>query len=780
MSLGKQAIMLGVGLIDYVSKDLDQMANRLRARSRQFSSIGSELTQGISLPLVAAGAATLKFAGDLDALKKALEAQMGSAHAAQKEFLLLKKAAEAPGMGLEEAIKGSFVLQGLGASADNARHMLTGLAKAVELSGGGKHEFGGLTTQFTQMIANGKILEQDVKFMKENAPVIAGVMNKLFGGARAEDLRKLPMGEVVGKLVDELNRMKGTGGSVKNTLENLWTSLRVGVGEIGLAILGSTNLGEGLVKLQTKMEAAIAKIVDWIKNNRELVGSLLKWYGIIVVTGPIIRLVGNLGLLVSTGMKVVTVVTKMAKAMWAFNSASGVAGAGAASTGKALAGMKAGIAGMVLLGLSEAGAFFKGSDEEQVSAREKEFEKIRQGGWEEAKGRYNLGVTALGALGGLQFGQAWQNVKGMFGSGESQLAPPPTPFGGTGNRMAAVAYAQSQAPKSQTWEEYLAGLGRSGDDEDKDKKENKGPFFDQMIEHKGGWMKGFSTPEDNELDPMIEENDKMNREAESAFLQTKFGDPKHWDVMQQALSSYQEAVKRAGIETELGGDQMEILEDQIGAARSAYIELAMKYGEGDEETKKMKSNLEALGETYKWLTDLKKKDAEQQEKINKQTQTAMTLMDGLSGGVSALVSDGEKGMEGFAKSILKAAAAMFKLAITTYITDTIEKLGFAAAIPAIVGGGLLVGAMDGLINKISLAGGGVITGETMIRAGEYAGVGANPELIAPADKMMKYIRTAVSEAGGGGMVQGVIRGRDIHLVSYMANQNNSRMGTIKF
>jgi len=100
------AILLGIGLIDNTAKDLARISKNLRANGRNLASIGSELTMGITLPVVAAGGALLKFAGDLDGMKKALAANMGGLNQANAEFEKLKELAKAPGIGLEEAIKG--------------------------------------------------------------------------------------------------------------------------------------------------------------------------------------------------------------------------------------------------------------------------------------------------------------------------------------------------------------------------------------------------------------------------------------------------------------------------------------------------------------------------------------------------------------------------------------------------------------------------------------------------------------------------------------------------
>lgn len=72
------------------------------------------------------------------------------------------------------------------------------------------------------------------------------------------------------------------------------------------------------------------------------------------------------------------------------------------------------------------------------------------------------------------------------------------------------------------------------------------------------------------------------------------------------------------------------------------------------------------------------------------------------------------------------------------------------------------------------ADGGVVTGPTLGLVGEYPGAANNPELIAPADKMMGYIRKAVGEAGGGvgGTVKIVFANGSLE--GYMDHQNRKQ------
>ena len=99
--------------------------------------------------------------------------------------------------------------------------------------------------------------------------------------------------------------------------------------------------------------------------------------------------------------------------------------------------------------------------------------------------------------------------------------------------------------------------------------------------------------------------------------------------------------------------------------------------------------------------------------------------------------------------------------------------GALIAIPALITAGIgLVRSMFADISVPAMAEGGIVSGNTMVQVGEYAGVSSNPEVIAPLDKL----KSMIGGAGGAVQVQGVIRGRDIFLTNERAGReiNNLR------
>ena len=92
---------------------------------------------------------------------------------------------------------------------------------------------------------------------------------------------------------------------------------------------------------------------------------------------------------------------------------------------------------------------------------------------------------------------------------------------------------------------------------------------------------------------------------------------------------------------------------------------------------------------------------------------------------------------------------------------------------ALVAAGALISGLAGRLQEDppALAAGGIAFGRSLVEVGEYQGARANPEVIAPLDKLQGMI-----QGGGTVEVQGVLRGKDILLSSKRATRDLSTSG----
>lgn len=284
-------VRLGLITVGF-DKQLAGVQARLRRSSQQMSDLANNMSLSLSAPLAKFGYSALQAAGDIEALQLALETTMKDAGRtvgeAKAELDELRKAALAPGLDFEQAVKGSVRLQSVGYRAEEAREILVQLANAVAMSGGSAQELDGVTRQFGQMISKGRILQEDLTIIQENMPSITKAMNDAFGTASAEKLREMGVNaqEFVAGVTKQLALLPRVEGGIKNTLVNLrveFTSFLAGVGtEIDKAF--------NLKKVADDIGKNLRGALEWFQKLDDGTKRTIVQFGLVVIAaGPVLK-----------------------------------------------------------------------------------------------------------------------------------------------------------------------------------------------------------------------------------------------------------------------------------------------------------------------------------------------------------------------------------------------------------------------------------------------------------------------------------------------------------
>jgi tape measure domain-containing protein len=233
-------VRLGVVIKDF-EKSLKRAERSLRKSAQQMSDIGSSLTQAVSVPVAGVGIASLKAAGDIEALEKGLAAVLPASASAADELERLRKIAELPGLGFEQAIRGSVRLQAVGFNADQAAAALDAFGRIVATTGGTAQELDSVVRQITQINAKGRILAEDLNIIQENAPAVSIALQDAFGTTNVEAIREtgISAGEFTQRLIQAVNeseKFSKVNGGLKNALENVGISLRIFLSDLGRQI----------------------------------------------------------------------------------------------------------------------------------------------------------------------------------------------------------------------------------------------------------------------------------------------------------------------------------------------------------------------------------------------------------------------------------------------------------------------------------------------------------------------------------------------------------------
>ena len=313
MAIGKLLLKLGIDTTN-LDKELGKVERSMSKFGQNMQNIGSTLTQSLTLPIIALGAASLKSFADMEKLENGLIAIMGSSKEAGIEMEKLRKVAENPGLALPEVVKASASLQSVGMNADAARETITQFGNAVARAGGGAEQFDGVVLALSQISAVGKVTQEDLNQIKERLPEFARVMKEEFGVVTAEGIRELGISseEFIKRSVGALGNLERANGGLANTFDNLRDNVAASLAELGKAINETLNLEAVAAALSTGLQ----RLVDGFKSlNPETQGFIVKAGLLVAALGPAIFIVGKLittfGALIGTTRLIMTTVKNL-------------------------------------------------------------------------------------------------------------------------------------------------------------------------------------------------------------------------------------------------------------------------------------------------------------------------------------------------------------------------------------------------------------------------------------------------------------------------------------
>lgn len=281
------------------NKALKRMERDLRFFGMRMSRIGMEMTTSLTLPIAAFGAKAVQAAGDIEALRLALETTFKSAgrsvEEARKELEALRIVALQPGIDFEQAVRGSIRLQNVGYSAEAARAILVELANAIALTGGSAIELDGVTRQFAQVIAKGRILQEDLTIIQENMPAIGQALKNAFGTSSAERLRELGVTteQLIASVIIELNKLPRVQGGIKNAIVNFFATLKIEMAAFGEAINRAINIEETGNKILGFLKS-VRVAFEGLPNSAQKF--IVYFASGLAVIGPLIKIIGGLAL----------------------------------------------------------------------------------------------------------------------------------------------------------------------------------------------------------------------------------------------------------------------------------------------------------------------------------------------------------------------------------------------------------------------------------------------------------------------------------------------------
>lgn len=275
---------------------IKRVEGRLNAFAKGLSSAGSALTQSITLPLAAVGAVAVKSFAEIEKLQKALAAVTGLAPDSAElraELEKLRKVAEAPGLGFEQAVRASARLQAVGFSADQARETITQFGNAVARSGGGREEFDGTIRALSQIAAKGKVYAEEINQINERIFEIRPALQAAFGTSNTEELAKLGVSseEFIAKITQEFTKLERVNGGLANSFENFKDAATISFSTIGKEINRLFDLQGIIDRVSKSLQVAadwFAGLDDSVKKN------IIRFALFAAAIGPALLVIGKL------------------------------------------------------------------------------------------------------------------------------------------------------------------------------------------------------------------------------------------------------------------------------------------------------------------------------------------------------------------------------------------------------------------------------------------------------------------------------------------------------
>ena len=274
------------------SSGLEKASKKLSAIGSSMSRVGDSMTLGVTLPLVAAGAAAVKFASDLEETKNKTQVVFGDM--SQEVFAFADDSARAMGMSENAALSAAatfgnlFTSMGIGQGA--AADMSTGLVQlAADLA------------SFNNMNPEEVFLKLQSGIVGEIEPMRALGVNL---SAAAVEAKAMQMGlaDANGELSEQAKIMaryalimEQTGnaqGDFARTSDGLANSSRILKAQLEDTL---ASFGDELVPAVTKFLQALTPILEFFNNLPDSVQTGIVYMGLFAAAlGPILSIGGRL------------------------------------------------------------------------------------------------------------------------------------------------------------------------------------------------------------------------------------------------------------------------------------------------------------------------------------------------------------------------------------------------------------------------------------------------------------------------------------------------------
>lgn len=273
---------------------LTKSQRTIKSLGKDIQQFGTRLTRNLTLPLAAAGVASLKFAADIETQKVAFGVLLGDVERGAELFERLKTfSAETP-LQLDDITRGAQTLLAFGTAAEDVQNKLQMIGDVAQ---GNAPKMQRLTEAYGKLQAKGRAsLEELNRFTENGVGIMAALADQL--DVTTEELFKMvSQGKVTFEDVDAaLVSMTGTGGQFEGMMERIsqttagkfstaLDNVKLAAADLVTVLLPAVN---SFLDLVTKGAKAIA---EWDNQTKRWV---LAVAGMAAAAGPLLTVLGLL------------------------------------------------------------------------------------------------------------------------------------------------------------------------------------------------------------------------------------------------------------------------------------------------------------------------------------------------------------------------------------------------------------------------------------------------------------------------------------------------------
>jgi len=335
MRVATLSAMVTVEGASQAGADLDGFSKKLSGVTSAADKMATAMgIAGAAAGAYAMGRSALDAAAKMESLQQALQANTSGTAELQQVTKDLAEIAKLPAINLEESYRGFIQLRSAKFSILEAENALKALAKATAATGGGPAEFAGGLRQIQQMASKPFALFEDIDALNTNLPNTIMLLERAFGTARTEDLKKLGLTgrDVAMGLIAEANKLPVVTGGIANMLVNIEDSTRALMVSVG------TLISKFLDAFGPRIQEAVGKLTDFfekLSQNGQQVDQVMRITFTFLVGSVVAGAIKNIAIMIEAFVKLRKAIQSVALAE--------VLAFAIANPGKAIAGVLAAV-----------------------------------------------------------------------------------------------------------------------------------------------------------------------------------------------------------------------------------------------------------------------------------------------------------------------------------------------------------------------------------------------------------------------------------------------------